>query len=78
MALAMIGTIANSASPMPSAADCRDEAISTGLEQDAAIQAYVEQCMQRYAGLTEYHEITSRDDVEPPVEERMVESEPAN
>jgi hypothetical protein len=31
-------------------ADCRDEAVSTGLENEEDIQYYVELCMQSFAG----------------------------
>ena len=52
IALMLVAATARADSIPPSAnSDCRDEALSTGLEQEADILAYVEQCMQRYAGL---------------------------
>ena len=34
--------------------DCRDEAVSTGLENEVDIQYYVDLCMQSFAGMTGY------------------------
>ena len=77
--VALIGSISNGALAMQSAAaECRDEAISTGLEQLEDIQAYVDQCLQRFAGLSGYEDISISESMEPPVEEPMAESEPVN
>jgi hypothetical protein len=72
----LIGSVAHGASTMQSAtAECRDEAVSTGLEYEADIQAYVGQCLQRFAGLPDYEEPTGNEYPGAPADEATTENE---
>jgi len=50
--------------------NCREEAASTGLENEAAIKEYVDLCMQAWQSPSEYTEgnPTSEETNEPPVD----------
>jgi hypothetical protein len=50
--LSVPGAAVAAAQYQSSLSDCRDEAVSTGLENEQDIQYYVELCMQSFGGMS--------------------------
>jgi hypothetical protein len=71
MLIAMSGTVKADTNMKTAMANCREEAVSTGLEDEADITAYVDLCMQAWQSPSDYTEFNPAPDevTEPLVED---------
>ena len=59
-------------------ADCRNEAMSTGLQEEADIQAYIKLCMQAWQTPDDAAPVDASPEATPEATEAAAESQPAD